>query len=607
MATVDELRGRLQVDDALTRIEAAEALGSVGDPRAVEALIAALADPDFQVALAAARALGNYRDPQAAGPLVKALNREDIKGIMRASEIANAVMTALRHLGEPGFQGLLRVVHEHAAEEFSGGAAVRALGELGDWRSLEALFLALHSPSFEVVEAAATALYGLGESTLPLFMAALLSPDSDARHWARMTLPKFGADAIPPLLAALRDGRPAYVRQEAASVLAYCDDDERILPALHDAREDLDEQVRDAATLALAGLGDDSVIDDLLDMPSAFDRQGRSSPLVDTLADFGPPILLPMIRALQDRSRPPQARYRAAYVMWTLGDRQAVPSLISALHDPNPSVQATAAQALGVLEDERALPALLEAAQDERYEARASAISALGAFKRQEVLELLASVVADTELDRHVRLAAVNTLRSLGERALPILRSILLDTSRDELLLRAIAFSILAGLGKSGVGVVIEAARSSDTNTRHAAYTWLQNALRRARDPRVIEFLVVALEQEQSPLLRHHAALILGGLGEPRAVPGLLDALHSSHLLTRAEAARHLGDLANRSAIPQIREAYDAAIHADTSQLRMALGVREEAIDTFLLAIRHIETRSAGEAPQTTSTGNGDH
>lgn len=607
MATFDELCGMLRADDTLTRIEAAEALGGLGDPRAVEALTAALVDPDFKVALAAAEALGNYHDPQAAGPLVEALNREDIKGIERALEIANAVVLALQQLGEPGFQGLLRVVQEHADEEFAGGGAVRALGEIGDWRAVKTLFLALHSPSFEVVEGAATALYSLGEMTLPFFVAALLSPDSDTRHWARMTLPKFGASAIPPLLAALHTSSRAYVRQEAASVLAYCDEDERILPALHAALEDADEQVRDAATLALAELGDESVIDDLLDMPSDFDRHGRYSPLVHALTEFGPPILLPMIRALQNRGRPPCARYRAAFVLWTLRDHQAVPSLISALHDPHPGVQAAATQALGALGDERALPALLEVTRDEQHAARASAISSLGAFERHDVIELLARVIADTEQDRDVRIAAANALRGMGESALPILRSIVLGTSRDELLLRTIAFSILAGLGRLGIDVLIEAARRGEMNTRLSAYAQIDLGLRTTRDPRITAFLIDALDQERSLRLRHHIAFMLGRLGEPRAVPGLLDALHSPHLLMRAEAARYLGDLSDISAVPLLRAAYDATVHAETNGRRTAVGVREEALDTFLDAIRRIEARAAGEKSEMPSAGNGDH
>lgn len=603
MAAVDELLEMLESGNALARIEAAEALGGTSDPRAVEALINALADPEFQVAIAAARALGRCADPRVVEPLVKALDRKDINSIGRAIEFADIVTGALQRLGEPGFQGLLRIVHEHANSEFIGGAAVRALGEIGDWRAVEVLFLALHSPVYEIVQAAASALYGLGEGTLPLFMAALLSPDGDTRQLASETLPKFGAAAIPPLLAALSNGSRAYTREEAAATLSAFDEDERICPALRAALADPAEEVRNAAALALAEIGDDSVVDHILDMPSAFDRHRRSSPLVSVLADFGPPILLPMIRALQDRTRPPHARYRAAFVLAKLGDGRAVTPLISALHDPHPDVQAAAADALGALGDERALPALLEVSQDEHYGARKSAISALGAFERQDAFEMLGRLATDAAEDLQVRLTAVEALRRSGERGLPILRSLALsalsENSQYEVLLKIRAFPILAWLGKPGVDVLIEAAAASDKYTRRLAYSWLEHAQRHSPDSRIIAFLLAALDQEQSPELRTSISFVLARLGELCAVPGLLDALHSSYPLVRAEAARYLGKLGDMAVIPLLHAAYDAAVHADEDQRHVALPGRAEALDAILDAIRRIEARAASDAPST--------
>ena len=63
--------------DSDAREAAADALGEIGDPKAVEPLIAALKDPDDDVREAAAEALGRIGDPRAVDPLNAALNDPD--------------------------------------------------------------------------------------------------------------------------------------------------------------------------------------------------------------------------------------------------------------------------------------------------------------------------------------------------------------------------------------------------------------------------------------------------------------------------------------------------------------------------------------------------
>ena len=63
--------------DGGVRSSAAEALGEIGDARAVEPLCAALRDKDVDVREAAAEALGKIGDARAAVPLRSALGDED--------------------------------------------------------------------------------------------------------------------------------------------------------------------------------------------------------------------------------------------------------------------------------------------------------------------------------------------------------------------------------------------------------------------------------------------------------------------------------------------------------------------------------------------------
>ena len=80
-------------EKAVGRIYAAEALGKFGDQRAVEPLIACLKDEDLRVRRQAAQALGVLGDKQAAAPLIAALPDWPIK---------DTIGTALKQLdGKP--------------------------------------------------------------------------------------------------------------------------------------------------------------------------------------------------------------------------------------------------------------------------------------------------------------------------------------------------------------------------------------------------------------------------------------------------------------------------------------------------------------------------
>lgn len=72
---------KLSEDNEGTRWNAAEALGRLGDPRAVDPLIDALWDDDARVRTKAAWALGMLGDPRALVPLQKLyrIEREDAR------------------------------------------------------------------------------------------------------------------------------------------------------------------------------------------------------------------------------------------------------------------------------------------------------------------------------------------------------------------------------------------------------------------------------------------------------------------------------------------------------------------------------------------------
>jgi HEAT repeat protein len=82
----DQLISELKSPSAENRIDAAWALGELGDPRAVEHLIKVLSDPDDTVRYNVVKALGNLGDNKAVPYLAKALKLEIQPWIVQAIE-----------------------------------------------------------------------------------------------------------------------------------------------------------------------------------------------------------------------------------------------------------------------------------------------------------------------------------------------------------------------------------------------------------------------------------------------------------------------------------------------------------------------------------------
>lgn len=101
------------------RHDAAAALGEVGDPRAVEPLIACLRDPSEAVCDVAGWALGEIGDARAVEPLIAALADKD-------PLLRSAVATALGKLGDPrAVEPLVLALRDRGDDNGNGGAWVR--------------------------------------------------------------------------------------------------------------------------------------------------------------------------------------------------------------------------------------------------------------------------------------------------------------------------------------------------------------------------------------------------------------------------------------------------------------------------------------------------
>ena len=149
--------------DSSVRIKAAEALGKLHDPCAMEPLIQALGDQDSAVIRAAAESLRELKAPRAIVPLIKALDcdNSNIYYLLKNDWSTHKfLITVLDMIIEEtdAMESLIGALYEK--EPFVRKKAAEGLGKLKDPRAVEPLIKALanesdYSTSVEIIEALA--------------------------------------------------------------------------------------------------------------------------------------------------------------------------------------------------------------------------------------------------------------------------------------------------------------------------------------------------------------------------------------------------------------------------------------------------------------------
>ncbi|MDO9325408.1 MAG: HEAT repeat domain-containing protein [Methanoregula sp.] len=167
---------------------------------------------DPQVQYEAAEALGNLGDERAVGPLITALKRDEFSGVRwKAAE-------ALSKIGNPAVESLIAAL-QYPDDDVRWKAAI-ALGEIGNPDAVAPLISLLSDDDRFVRSRAAYALSMIGESSVPPLIAALKASEPGVRWGAVLALGKTKNPlAVESLILCLTDEH-AMVRAEAASALA---------------------------------------------------------------------------------------------------------------------------------------------------------------------------------------------------------------------------------------------------------------------------------------------------------------------------------------------------------------------------------------------------
>jgi HEAT repeat protein len=245
---------------------------------AVGLLLSALNDSNWDVRQNAAKALGTIGDARAIEPLITGLKDRD-------KNVQWAATEALGKMGSPAVHSLIAALKDSYSRKF----AVIALGEIGDARAVEPLIAMLNDNDCDLRIKIVRALGVIGNphAVGPL-IAALKDSELDVRRCAAEALEKIGwqpgqdesgtyywmgknnwekcveigAPAVEPLTVALKDNDGS-VRQRAAKALGEVNDARAVEPLIT-ALKDRDKFVRQTAAEALGEIGDPRAIERLI-------------------------------------------------------------------------------------------------------------------------------------------------------------------------------------------------------------------------------------------------------------------------------------------------------------------------------------------------------
>jgi|GEM_PF-1158105 len=403
---VGPLMAALYEKDSPALHELPRALAKIGSP-AVEPLIQASQHPDAETARMAVEALGEIGDARAVGPVLELLERED-------SFLVQAAVDALIAMGE---SAVIPLIQRAAAPGKAANRAVEALAGIGALIVPSFLSILESNPRrFEAV--AFEVLPAVGAPAAKPLMAAFRRNPFSRGDWAARLLTALGPAAAPVLAEGL-NAEALAVRIRCAEALGKIGDADAVAPLIHALESDA-PVLPEVAGESLAKIGAPAVsplIRILVDPESPLHFRAETvlirigapaaAPLIDTLNQgdaalqekaarvlaemkeaavldltahlthpdvvmrnmcaeilvrIGGPAI-PFLEAEIERGDP-RRFWRVVKILGEIGDPAGLPALTAAADHKDPVVRYFAVEGLGRIQDPRVIPILVDALPD---------------------------------------------------------------------------------------------------------------------------------------------------------------------------------------------------------------------------------------------------
>lgn len=535
-ALLDLLAGS---NHAAARVWAARILGRIGDARATDDLVARLYDRDDLLRMAAAEALGSIGDARALQPLVRATLRDPAPqvrahaaGAVGKIEGERAIDVLVAALADPDYATRLRALEafetmriedtsplESALRDANGEVRRRAALALERVGYLDRVIQSLQSPEREVQERAYAAFVELGRVGLVDSVASYVHHASfEVRALAARAAGELGQARIAPLLISASDDPSWPVRAAICEALGRLRH-EKALDVLIRRLTDSEESVREAASEALTNVTPKELEPHILKLAAAYDAGGipiRTHVIVLAARLEGEVADSLLVRASEDPSD--GVRLRAVTALGDRGGRVVVEPLVARLTDASLDVRMAAVTALGSAASSDAFEGLLKALAGAKSDVRERIAQALSRGARSILLARLEELERSPSLD--VRLGVAWTLgKTADPSVVPTLARFLRDQSAP---LRASAAGALAKIESPGsLEALLGAVDDPDGRVRAAVV----NAL--GRFPGADAPRLAALERrlrDPDAFVRNRALVSLARAGGPEVA----DRVHSA-------------------------------------------------------------------------------
>jgi HEAT repeat protein len=439
-AAIDKLAAIVESRDFFLAFPALDALAAIGDRRVAPELTPLLADNDLRAAVA--DALGVLGDDRAVRPLVAALN----VSAAAAVSIVNAIVA----------------IHDRFDRHYHDGGRVVDLVRGGlDQRGRAHAVSALDTATPEQVHAMVRLLGWLQEDEIVATLARLLA-HPHARAEAVEALVRQGPPAVDAVLAQL-NADDDETRRAAVIVAGRLGDRRATAPLVALLDDDPHSLVPVAG--ALARIGDPAATESLLGLLGHAEASVRQA-AIGALNSIGHPELHRRIDTLLG-SRDALVRESAVRIAGYFGYAGAADRLLALADDDDEAVRTAAVEHLVFIDDDRGLSRLVAALEADTARTRAAAARALARADSHHARQALMTALYDT--DPWVRYYAVRAVaeRRHGGAIDPLMRLAQSDPAPQ---VRVAAIDALGSLAaRAATDVVKQLASDSDDDVSAAA------------------------------------------------------------------------------------------------------------------------------------------
>lgn len=214
--------------------------------------------------------------------------------------------------------------------------------------------------------------------------------------------------------------------------------------------------------------------------------------IAELLGLIGKPAVPALIRSIEGRE--PVTGLIAISALGMIGDTMAVDPLLHVLtHSPDPDFRSAAASALGEIADPRVKPYLLTALQDPDEDVRTAACKGLGHFRDATLIGTFLSILADTGCRQYAKQGLID----IGE---PVLRPVLEYYRQCDRMMQKEVLGVIGGMDDPvSLPMMVEILRDNDKAVRDSARNAIFHQL--PSDER-IPLLLEALEREKKMRIR---------------------------------------------------------------------------------------------------------